>query len=182
MSLRSGWLLEASCESTYKKMILRIWENYSFSSKTDFQNYYLLLELKNFSFNARVKQSFFVPYSALSWKLSLRLEVSTLEWQKKIQGRNKNKTKLLRLKITSEYISKHYFLPLQKIQVRNPYSSSRFSLRKGYGSTNVLIFFQEKVMLKFTYDLIYLKFLFCFGKVKDETRMTGNVILGIIFL
>lgn len=33
------------------------------------------------------------------------------------------------------------------------------------------------MLLKFTSDLIYLKFSFCFGKVKDETRMNDNVSL-----
>lgn len=57
--------------------MLRIWENFS---ESDFQNYYLPMELKIFSFNARVAQLFFVPrscYSALSWELSLGLKIYT---------------------------------------------------------------------------------------------------------
>lgn len=38
-----------------------------------------------------------------------------------------------------------------------------------------LDFYQGEVLLKCISVLIYLEFLFCFGKVRDETRMNDNV-------
>lgn len=143
-----------------------------------------MISLWNFKISVLMPELLFIVsyscYSALSWELSLRFKVSTLEQHKKIWRRNKNKLHQ-GSKLHQRTFQNIIFLPLQKFKS----STHVIVLSFPWGSDLIalmwLYFFRKKVMSKCTYVLVYLKFLFCFGKVKSETRMTDNVILRIIF-